>query len=66
MNTIYLVTYSPIRGLKGQKKVKEFENGKMEEAMAYGWKLAENNKNNEYFIITEYNNCFKFNRVIII
>ena len=51
---------------KGNKEVKTFANGQLEEAMNYGRKQCYNNVGEEFFIITENDNCLKFNRTIII
>jgi len=55
MNTIYLKTK------KGQKEIKKFPKGEMEEAKNFGWKLAYKNRQNSYFIITETEKCLNFN-----
>ena len=60
MNTIYVKTE------KSQIKVKTFEQGKLEEAMTYGWKLTYKNLDKKYFIITENKKCLTFNKQIIL
>jgi len=60
MNTIYRKTK------KSQRKVKSFSLGMFDDAMKYGWNLAEKNRNIEYFIITEDSKCLRFNRQIIL
>jgi hypothetical protein len=60
MNTIYKKT------TKKHRKVKTFDEGKIEDAMNFGWKLARQNKHERYFIITENNRCLTFNIQIIL
>jgi hypothetical protein len=61
MNTVYLKTE------KSQRKVKTFNIGSLQQAMDYGWKLANKNKvDYYYFIITEGNKCLKFNTTIVL
>ena len=50
---------------KSQRKIKAFANGKKDDAMNYGWKLAQKNPKNEYFIITQDKKCLRFNLQII-
>ena len=64
MNVIYKKGITP-KGNKSQKKVKSFES--RDDAMKYGWKLANKVKKDcAYFIITEDGKCLNFNKTIIL
>lgn len=58
-NTVYVKT------AKRQRKVKVFKAGEKENAMVYGWKVAEKHREKDYFIITEDKKCLRFNSVSI-
>ena len=46
-------------------ELKEFDNGQLDEAMTYGYKLAYSNKKNNYYVCTEDGKFLKLNTVII-
>ncbi len=48
------------------KELKEFPNGQLDEAMAYGYKLAYADRTKKYAICTEEGKFLKLNTVIIL
>lgn len=48
------------------EEIKEFPNGQLDEAMAYGYKLAYANKKQTYAVLTEEGKFLKLNTVIIV